>query len=40
MLNIEKYWNKLTKMKVLNLKDFGLINGELVECNLRKKLIL
>lgn len=35
MLNIEKYWNKLTEMKVLNLKDFGLINGELVECNLR-----
>ena len=33
MLNIEKYWNKLTEMKVLNLKDFSLINGELVECN-------
>lgn len=35
MLNIEKYWNKLTEMKALNLKDFGLINGELVECNFK-----
>lgn len=35
MLNIEKYWDKLIEMKVLNLKDFGLINGELIVCDFK-----